>query len=115
MEQLRSFVDYKKEIILVNIQSKNEYPNYYLRDIKKKDTKGLKQLTFFKNPFASIANVHKEVIKYKRKDDVQLSGTLYLPAGYDKNTGEKLPLLIWAYPEEFKDAGSAGQNKLNPN
>ena len=115
VEKLRAFIDFKKGVILVNIQSKNEYPNYYLRDLGKKDPKALKQLTFFKNPFASIANVYKEVIKYKRKDGVQLSGTLYLPAGYDKNSGEKLPLLIWAYPEEFKDAGSAGQNKLNPN
>jgi dipeptidyl aminopeptidase/acylaminoacyl peptidase len=24
------------------------------------------------------------VIKYKRKDGVELSGTLYLPVGYDK-------------------------------
>jgi dipeptidyl aminopeptidase/acylaminoacyl peptidase len=28
---------------------------------------------------------------------------------------EKLPLLIWAYPEEFKDKSSAGQNTKNPN
>ena len=34
--------------------------------------------------FDSINNVSKEVIKYKRKDGVELSGTLYLPEGYDK-------------------------------
>lgn len=28
---------------------------------------------------------------------------------------EKLPLLIWAYPEEFKDKSSAGQSTKNPN
>jgi hypothetical protein len=32
--------------------------------------------------------VSKEVIKYKRKD-VELSGTLYLPVGYDKTKKEK--------------------------
>ncbi len=115
MEQIRSIEDYKKGILLVNIQSKTEHPNFYFREISKKGDKGLKQLTFFKNPFESIAKVHKEVIKYKRDDGVELSGTLYLPANYDTNSGEKLPLLIWAYPEEFKDANSAGQNKLNPN
>jgi dipeptidyl aminopeptidase/acylaminoacyl peptidase len=36
-----------------------------------------------------------------------LSGTLYLPAGYDKVKKEKLPLLIWAYPTEYKDKNSA--------
>lgn len=28
---------------------------------------------------------------------------------------EKLPLLIWAYPREYKDKSSAGQNTQNPN
>jgi dipeptidyl aminopeptidase/acylaminoacyl peptidase len=37
---------------------------------------------------------------------VGLSGTLYLPAGYDK-VKKKLPLLIWAYPTEYKDKNSA--------
>ena len=98
---------------MVEIQSKNEYPNYYFRNLK---SKKLTQLTFFKNPFESIKNVYKEVIKYKRKDGVDLSGTLYLPDGYDRvKKTEKLPLLIWAYPEEFKDKNSAGQNKQNPN
>ena len=42
-----------------------------------------------------------------------MTGTLYLPAGYNKK--DKLPLLIWAYPEEFKDKATAGQNSKNPN
>lgn len=112
-EELLSIGDLKKRDVLVRIQSKNEYPNYYFRNLK---SKKLTQLTFFKNPFESIKNVYKEVIKYKRKDGVDLSGTLYLPAGYDRTKkAEKLPLLIWAYPEEFKDKSSAGQNKQNPN
>lgn len=63
------------------IQSKNDYPNYYFRNIKSKDK--LTQITFFANPFESIKDVYKEVIKYKRKDGVDLTGTLYLPVGYD--------------------------------
>jgi len=112
-EDLLSIEDFKKGEVLVQIQSKNEFPNYYFRNLK---SKKLTQLTQFKNPFESIKNVYKEVIKYKRKDGVDLSGTLYLPDGYDRTKKtEKLPLLIWAYPEEFKDKNSAGQNKQNPN
>ncbi len=112
-EELLSIEDFKKGDVLVQIQSKNEFPNYYFRNLK---SKKLTQLTSFKNPFESIKNVYKEVIKYKRKDGVDLSGTLYLPDGYDRTKKtEKLPLLIWAYPEEFKDKNSAGQNKQNPN
>jgi dipeptidyl aminopeptidase/acylaminoacyl peptidase len=111
-EDLLSIEDYKKGTVLVMIQSKNDYPNYYFRNIK---SGKLSPITSFKNPFESIKNVYKEVIKYKRKDGVDLSGTLYLPADYDRTKKEKLPLLIWAYPAEFKDKNSAGQNDKNPN
>lgn len=113
-EDLLSVEDFKKGEVLVMLQSKNEYPNYYMRNIKSKNS--LTQITAFANPFASIKNVYKEVIKYKRKDGVELSGTLYLPANYDRTAKkEKLPLLIWAYPAEFKDKNSAGQSDKNPN
>jgi dipeptidyl aminopeptidase/acylaminoacyl peptidase len=112
-EEILSVEDLKKGEALVMIQSKNEYPNYYFRNFKSKGK--LTQLTFFKNPFESIKNVQKEVIKYQRKDGVELSGTLYLPIGYDKTKKEKKPLLIWAYPAEFKDKNSAGQSDKNPN
>lgn len=112
-EDLQSIEDFKKGDVLVQIQSKNDFPNYYFRNIK---SGKLTPITSFKNPFESIKNVYKEVIKYKRKDGVELSGTLYLPAGYDRTKKtEKLPLLIWAYPEEFKDKNSAGQSNKNPN
>jgi dipeptidyl aminopeptidase/acylaminoacyl peptidase len=112
-EDLLSIEDLKKGDVLVMIQSKNEYPNYYYRNLK---SKKLTPITAFKNPFESLKNVHKEVITYQRKDGVTLSGTLYLPAGYDRTKKDKkLPLLIWAYPREYKDKNSAGQSTQNPN
>jgi dipeptidyl aminopeptidase/acylaminoacyl peptidase len=112
-EDLMSIEDLKKGDVLVMIQSKNEYPNYYYRNLK---SKKLTPITSFKNPFESLRNVHKEVITYQRKDGVTLSGTLYLPAGYDRTKKDKkLPLLIWAYPREYKDKNSAGQSTQNPN
>ena len=112
-EDLLEIEDFKSGKVLVQIQSKSEYPNYYFRNIKKQNS--LTPITSFQNPFESIKNVSKEVIKYKRKDGVELSGTLYLPAGYDKAKKEKLPLLIWAYPAEYKDKNSAGQSTQNSN
>ncbi len=114
IEEIFDIEDYKKGEALVRIQSKNEYPNYYFRNFRKKES--LTQITHFPNPFESIKDVYKEVIKYKRADGVELSGTLYLPAGYDRKAKtEKLPLLIWAYPAEYKDKNSAGQSAANPN
>ena len=112
-EDIFSIEDFKNGNALVMIQSKNEYPNYYFRNFRQKDK--LQQITFNKNPFESIKDVEKQVIKYKRSDGVELSGTLYLPVAYDKKKKEKLPLLIWAYPEEYKDKNSAGQSSINPN
>lgn len=112
-EDILSLEDIKEGKALVQIQSKSEFPNYYFRNIKKRIAPI--QITSFKNPFESIKDVEKQVIKYKRADGVELSGTLYLPAGYDKTKKEKLPLLIWAYPTEYKDKNSAGQSTQNPN
>ena len=113
LENLNSAIDLKKGKILVRIESQNEYPNYYFRNIKKKND--LTPVTSFENPFKSIQNVHKEVISYKRDDGLELEGTLYLPIGYDMQKKEKMPMLLWAYPREFKDKNSASQNTTNPN
>ena len=112
-ENLSKVIDMKKGKVLVRIEAPTEYPNYYFRNIKKKNS--LQQITYFKNPFKSIQNVHKEVLKYKRDDGLELSGTLYLPVGYDINKKEKMPMLLWAYPREFKDKNSASQSTSNPN
>lgn len=113
LENIVSFTDFAKGEVLVRIESKSEYPNYYLRNLKKRIAPI--PLTQFENPFKSIAGVHKEVLKYKRADGVELSGTLYLPVGYDKSKKEKMPMIMWAYPQEFKDKNSAGQSTSNPN
>lgn len=114
MEEIFDIMDVKKGEVLIRLQSKNEFPNYYIRNITKRIAP--LQLTHFTNPFESIKEVYKELIKYKRDDGVELSGTLYLPAGYNRNVKkEKLPLLIWAYPTEYKDKNSAGQSTSNPN
>ncbi len=110
-ENIRKY-DPEKNRLLVNIESKNEYPNYYFRNLKSDD---IKQLTSFENPFRSIQNVHKEVITYKREDGLELSGTLYLPIGYDINKKGEYPMILWAYPREYKDKASAAQNTQNPN
>ena len=112
-ESIIDILDAKTGQVLVVEQSPSQYPNYFVRNIK---TGKATTVTNFANPFESIKNVYKEVITYKRNDGVELTGTLYLPANYDrKNHKEKLPLLIWAYPREFVSKDTAGQNTQNPN
>ncbi|NOR34359.1 MAG: prolyl oligopeptidase family serine peptidase, partial [Bacteroidales bacterium] len=111
LENLSQF-NVEKNRLLVRIESPTDYPNYYFRDLKKET---LQQITAFENPFKSIQNVHKEVITYKRDDGLKLSGTLYLPVGYDMENKVKAPMILWAYPREYKDKSSAGQTTANPN
>lgn len=110
IERLNYAIDMEKGEILVRIESKKEYPNYYLRDIKNNK---LTAITDFANPFKSLEDVNKRVISYKRDDGLDLEGTLYLPLGYQE--GEKYPMILWAYPREFKDKSSASQSTANPN
>ncbi|MAY83335.1 MAG: S9 family peptidase [Flavobacteriales bacterium] len=116
-DKVESLRDYQADQnrLLVRIESPTEYPNYYFRNLAKAEGEQLEQLTDFENPFKSMMNVHKEVINYKRDDGLDLSATLYLPVGYDKEKKEKMPMILWAYPQEFKDKSSAGQNTQNPN
>jgi dipeptidyl aminopeptidase/acylaminoacyl peptidase len=112
-ETLVDAIDLEEGKILVRIEASAEYPNYFIRDIDNEED--LTRVTSFENPFKSLENVTKEVITYKRDDGLELNGTLYLPAGYDKENPEKLPMIVWAYPREFKDKNSASQNTSNAN
>ena len=82
-ESVIDIMDIEKGDILVRQESATNYPNSFQKNIKTGKTVAL---TNFENPFASLGKVYKEVIKYKRNDGVDLTGTLYLPAGYDRNS-----------------------------
>ena len=105
--------DFEKNQLFVRIESKEDFPNYYFRKLSKNNT--LDQITFFKNPFESLKKVSKQTITYKREDGLDLSGVLYLPPGYDKTKPERKPMILWAYPREYKDKNSASQKTNNPN
>ena len=112
LEQISEVVDAPKGVLLTSVESQSDYPNYFIRNTIKRIAP--QQITFFENPFKSIDGIHKEVINYKRKDGIDLSGILYLPVGYDMDKKEKLPMVLWAYPREFKDATNAGQILTSP-
>ena len=110
-ETVNEFIDPARGLLLTVRQSVSEVPNYFIRDLKKGT---LKQVTKFENPYPQMAGVHKELVTYKRKDGVDLSFTLYLPAGYDRAKDGPLPTILWAYPREFNDPSMAGQVSGSP-
>lgn len=108
-ERFISFLGKSKKKIITSYESKTEPPNYYLFDLKSKKRRAL---TCYKDPAPQLSGIKKQLIKYKREDGVDLSGTLYLPPDYKE--GERLPLVIWAYPIEYSDPGTAGQVRGSP-
>lgn len=96
--------------LLVSRESPDEPPNYFVRETKG----GLRALTSFKDPTPQLRAIRKEQIRYKRSDGIELTGTLYLPPGFKPGSDKPLPLLMWAYPAEFKSAEAASQVTESP-
>jgi dipeptidyl aminopeptidase/acylaminoacyl peptidase len=102
-----TFVDFagtSRTKVITSYETKVDPPNYYLYDLK---TKKRTALTEFKDPAPQLTGIKKERITYKRTDGLELSGTLYLPPGYQ--AGTRLPVVVWAYPMEYDTAATAGQ------
>ncbi|KAI8522602.1 hypothetical protein RHMOL_Rhmol13G0008700 [Rhododendron molle] len=105
-------IDINQLKILTSKESKTENTQYYMQSWPEKKTC---QLTNFPHPYPQLASLQKEMIRYERKDGVQLTATLYLPPGYDPTRDGPLPCLVWSYPGEFKSKDAAGQVRGSPN
>jgi dipeptidyl aminopeptidase/acylaminoacyl peptidase len=110
-EQPAEMLDDEGHKLITRRESTEVPPNYYLRDLR---DGSLRPLTDFKHPFPQILGSTRELISYERADGVQLNARLHLPAGYDAERDGPLPVLVWAYPREFKDAQAAGQVRDSP-
>jgi dipeptidyl aminopeptidase/acylaminoacyl peptidase len=104
-------LDVKKGMLVTRRESPDDPPNYYIRNWKTGD---LDAITDFPHPYPALAGIEKEVVQYQRKDGLDLQGDLYLPKGYNPETDGPLPVIMWAYPREFKSKGDAGQVQGSP-
>jgi dipeptidyl aminopeptidase/acylaminoacyl peptidase len=96
--------------VLTRFETKNTPPATLVRST----TDGRRvTLTTSVDPAPGISGAQKQLITYARADGVQLSATLYTPAGWTPEKG-RLPLLLWAYPREFVDPNAAGQVSGSP-
>jgi len=109
-ERFLTFVKGDRKRILTRYETKAVPPNYFVTNLSNGERRAI---TDFIDPAPQLTSVKKSLVKYYRSDGVQLSGTLYLPPGYQ--AGTKLPLIIWAYPMEYSDPSTAGQVRGSPN
>jgi dipeptidyl aminopeptidase/acylaminoacyl peptidase len=98
--------------ILISRESPTDPANVFRLDLAGKAEPVA--LTNFPHPTPQLRNVKKQQIRYKRKDGVELTANLYLPPGFVPGRDKPLPLLMWAYPAEFKSASAASQVTDSP-
>lgn len=110
-ESIVALLDDTGSQLITRRESTTEVPNYYLRDLTEST---LEPLTAFPHPFPELKDIQKELIHYERDDGVKLTGTLFLPPGYSPEKDGPLPVLMWAYPQEYKSADAAGQVRSSP-
>ncbi len=98
--------------ILTRRETKTTPPNYFVRDLAADREQAV---TSFADPHPPLtrAMADRLFVTYERNDGVGLSGTIYLPVGYQE--GRRVPMLLWAYPREFVDPDAAGQVVGSPN
>jgi dipeptidyl aminopeptidase/acylaminoacyl peptidase len=113
-ENVAAVLNDEGTLLLTTRESPTERPNYYLRDLTRPEHRQLTALTNYPHPTPQLKDVGKEQIRYPRNDGVELTATLMLPPGYDPARDGPLPLLMWAYPQEFKSAGAASQTTGSP-
>ena len=97
--------------LLLSRESVEQPRNYYVLDL---DDGAMDTLTRFPNPTPQLAGYTKELLTYEREDGVGLSARLLLPPGYDPETDDPLPMLFWAYPQEYQSRDAAGQVSGSP-
>ncbi len=91
--------------ILTQRESPADPPNVFVRT-RASGTE--RALTAFTDPTPQLRAIGRRVVSYKRPDGVAMSFTLYTPPGWKEGT--RLPTLVWAYPLEFLDRGTASQS-----
>lgn len=64
-------------------------------------------VTHIADPTPIVRTIKKRLVKYKRKDGVDLSFTIYTPPNYQEGT--RVPAILYAYPLDYADPSKAGQ------
>ncbi len=105
------FLDEHPDWFLLAREKITERPNYFLRHLISGEEI---QLTDFPHPYPQLRDANYEKLQYERADGVKLSGDLHTPQGFVAGRDAPLPVLMWAYPQEYKDADKAGQVTTSP-
>lgn len=119
LEYALFFTDQEKRSFLTWHQSPQAPPNAFLRTLgaalpaasvpegEALVSSTTRAVTHIADPTPAVRAIKKRLVKYKRKDGVDLSFTLYTPPGYQEGT--RVPAILNAYPLDFAQVETAGQ------
>ena len=105
------FLDEHPDWFILSREQKTERPNFFLRNVL---TGEEVRLTDFPHPYPQLRDAKLEKLTYQRADGVNLTGDLHVPQDFEAGRDAPLPVLMWAYPQEFKNADKAGQVTSSP-
>ncbi|HEY3904542.1 MAG TPA: prolyl oligopeptidase family serine peptidase [Streptosporangiaceae bacterium] len=123
-ESVLCFIEGRADQVVIWHQSQAEPPNLWITptgddpvlaqgdDSTEPPAQARQPLTSWADPHPALTGMVKRLMLTDRGDGVQLSGMLHLPPGYDPATDGRLPLVIWAYPNDYGSADTAGQVRL---
>ncbi len=92
-------------------QSASEPPNWFLRRAGESSALAV---SAFKNPAEALSRAQRQSFTFKRDDGVVLNAEVVLPADW-KPGSPPLPTLFWIYPNDFRSAAAASQNRTSAN
>lgn len=101
-------------LLLTRSETRETAPNYFVRDLSAGSDGEARAITDFGHPYPDLEGAGRELIRYTRSDGVELTALLHTPPGYDAGRDGRLPLLVWAYPREYKSAAAAAQVRDSP-
>jgi dipeptidyl aminopeptidase/acylaminoacyl peptidase len=90
-------------------QSNTQVPNYTVR---KRGAKLGRRIGDYADPAPALTASKRIQFKFPRPDGVQLNAEVVLPGDW---TGGPLPTVFWVYPNDYRSAAAASQNRRSPN
>lgn len=90
-------------------QTNTAAPNYYLH---KPGEKQGRRLSEYADPAPALTSSKRIQFKFTRPDHVTLNAEVVLPGAWK---GEHLPTVFWIYPNDYRSAAAASQNRRSPN
>ena len=91
-------------------ESNREPRNFWLRRAGQREGT---RITDFADPAPALTTSQRIQFTFMRPDSVRLNAEAVLPA--DWKPGKPLPTVFWIYPNDYRSAAAAGQNRRSPN